>query len=125
MSKMNLPAARRLEIEHRDLPLTAEQDVVGKQVAVDDALGQLGFQVAVQVVDLVVQSPCNPAEIWGQPVAHVVVEIRDPLEAEAVVDALLVALADNMQFGQGAAYDFELSWTAARAARSSGLRRIC
>src|SRR5271163_2565249 len=101
--------AGRLEIEHRDLRLTAEQDVIGEQVAVDNTLGQLGLQVTIQVVDLVVKGAGNPAKIWGQPVAYVVVEIRDALETEAVVDALLIALADNVQFGQRAADDFKLS----------------
>ena len=50
-----LAAAGRLEVEHRGQLLAAEQQVVGEEVAVDDALGQLAFEVARQVLDLVVE----------------------------------------------------------------------
>src|SRR5208282_1438062 len=95
-----LAAAGGVEIEHRGQPFAAKQQVVGEDVAVDYALGQLAFEIPRQVLDLVVQRAANLAEVVRQPVAHRQVEIGDSLEAEAVVNSLLVRLADHVQVAE-------------------------
>src|SRR5262249_34495130 len=104
-----LAAARRLEVEHGDELLALEDQVVVEEVAVDDALRQLVLEVVLEVIDLVVQRTHDAPEVARQPVAHLAVDVGDALVAEAVVDPLLVALADGVQVRQHATDGLEPS----------------
>src|SRR5208337_657754 len=95
-----LAAAGGVEVEHGRQLLAAEQQVVGEDVAVNDAFGQFAFEIARQVLDLVVERAANLAEVVRQPVAHAQVQVGDSLEAEAVVNSLLVRLADHVQVAE-------------------------
>src|SRR5439155_10271592 len=98
-----LAAARRLEIEHGDDLVALEDDVVVEEIAVDDALRQLVLEISLEVIDLVVERADDPLEIRGKPLAHLRVEVRHAVVAEAVVDTLLVALADGVEVCEHAA----------------------
>src|SRR5262249_32886036 len=97
-----------LEIQHRHQLFTAKQQVVRKYVAVDDTLGQLAFEVSRQVLDFVVEGPADLAKVVGQAASYVQVQIGNSFEAEAVVDSLLVGLADDVQLADRAADGFQL-----------------
>src|SRR5262245_54083697 len=98
-----LAAARRLEVEHRDQLLALEEQVVAEEVAVNDALRQLVLQVVLQVRHLVVERADHLAEVGREAVTDVGVELCDAIVCEAVLDAFLVALADQVEIGEGAA----------------------
>src|ERR1700680_2749275 len=98
-----------LEVEHRSQLLAPKQQVVGEQIAVDYALGQLAFEIARQVLDLVFERPRDFAKIIRQPIAHRQVQVRDALEAEAVIDTLLVAFSNYMQLAERAADRLQLT----------------
>src|SRR5208283_2435874 len=66
-------------------------------------------EIARQILDLVVQRAANFAEVVRQPVAHRQVEVGDSLEAEAVVDSLLVGFADYVEIAKGVTDRFELA----------------
>src|SRR5437667_81543 len=103
-----LAARGGLEVEDGDHLVALHDQVVVKEVAVDDALRELRLEVVLQVVDLVVERAYDALEVRRQPPAHLAVEARDPLEAEAVLDPLLVALADGVQIGEHASDVLEL-----------------
>src|SRR4029077_14409998 len=98
-----LAAARGLEIDDGQQLVALEEKMVVEQVAVDDALRQLVLEVVLEVRDLVVEGPDDLPEVRGQTIADVGVELRDAIVVEPVLDALLVALADQVQIGERAA----------------------
>src|SRR5262245_17729604 len=103
-----LAATRRLEVQDGEDLVALHQQVVVEEVTVNDPLRELRLEVAAQVVDLVVERAHDALEVRGQPPPHLAVRVGDALEGEAVVDALLVALADGVQVGEHAADRFEL-----------------
>src|SRR5262249_19251747 len=103
-----LAAARGLEVEDHDDLLALDDDVVVEEVAVDDALRQLRLEVVLEVVDLVVERARDALEVRRQATPDLAVEVRHALEAEAVLDALLLAFAGRGQVRQPGADVLEL-----------------
>src|SRR5581483_2661181 len=103
-----LAAAGGLEVEHADDLLALEEQVVVEKVAVDDALRQLALEVVAKILDFVVERAHDAAKVRREAVADRRVELGDALEAEAVVDRLLVVPPDRVQLREDAAGVFEL-----------------
>src|SRR5688572_337168 len=95
-----LAARGSLEVEHRDELVAAEEEIVGEQIPVDDALRELALEIVPQVLDLVVERARDPPEVARQPLPHLAVDLRDAVVAGAVFDAFLVALRESVEVGE-------------------------
>src|SRR5690349_20437680 len=114
-----LPARRGLEVEHGDDLVALHDHVVVEAIAVDDALRELRLEVVREIVDLVVERSRDPLEVRGEATTNLAVQVGDTVEAEAVLDTLLVALADRVQVRERAPDALEL-----RARHAVGAERM-
>src|SRR5207247_6414827 len=98
-----LARARRLKVEHPRYFSPAKEQVVGKQIAMDDAFGQPLFLVLLLVRDLVIQDVGQVAKVGRQLCPHLMIPIDDALEAETVLYLLLVSLTQEVERRQNLA----------------------
>src|SRR5271156_2691118 len=75
-----LAPACGFKIQHGREPFAAKDQIIGEQIAVNHTLGQFTLEIVIQVLDLVIERAADLAKIMGQAVAHVEIEIRNPLE---------------------------------------------
>src|SRR5713101_73600 len=87
----------------------------------DDAFGQLALEITSKVFDFVFQRAGNFAEVIGQTPFNGDVKVGDAFEAEPIVNSLLIAFADDVEFAERAADGFQLRWPQARNWRHAPL----
>src|SRR5215468_3194172 len=74
----------------------------------NDAFRQLGLEVVLQVLELLVEGADDLLEVVRQAATHAGVDLGDAVEAEAAVGTLLVGLGDEVQVGQDSTDILEL-----------------
>ncbi len=90
----------RLEVQQPYDLLSPKEQVIGEQVAMNEALGESVILVFLLVADLVIQRVDDLPEMPRQMFSHFLIESDNARKAEAVLFALRGMLAQEVQGGQ-------------------------